>query len=223
MAFRILAAAALLASGAVAKTDIGGCTSFDSVYTPSHGSPYATRIWYVPDTGEVCEILDCGGGRAPPKTTVPGCAAYKGTETYSPKFINPATLGKAPQAASTTLVVSASTTSGSSSGAATTAASSSAEAASSSGSSRQTTSVATLPTLTSASGSASVTTPASSDSESSSDESASGSSTGSSTGSQTGSSSAAASSSVPGAAAAPTAAIMGSCLLAGAAACLAML
>lgn len=40
--------------------------------------------WYDPDTGEVCDPHDCGGGRAPPKTDVPGCPFYKGTEIYSP-------------------------------------------------------------------------------------------------------------------------------------------
>ncbi|KAL5346316.1 hypothetical protein ACLOAV_008585 [Pseudogymnoascus australis] len=29
--------------------------------------------WYDPITGEICDPLDCGGGRAPPKTNVPGC------------------------------------------------------------------------------------------------------------------------------------------------------
>ena len=43
--------------------------------------------WYDPDTGEVCDPHDCGGGRAPPKTDVPGCGNYKGTDTYSPKFM----------------------------------------------------------------------------------------------------------------------------------------
>lgn len=42
---------------------------------------------YVPDTGEVCEFLDCGGGRAPPKTDVPGCEQYSGTATYSPSYL----------------------------------------------------------------------------------------------------------------------------------------
>ncbi|SPN96559.1 uncharacterized protein DNG_00082 [Cephalotrichum gorgonifer] len=40
--------------------------------------------WYDPDTGEVCDPLDCGGGRAPPKTDRPGCPLYKGTEIYDP-------------------------------------------------------------------------------------------------------------------------------------------
>lgn len=75
-------AAATFATLALARTDLEGCTRTD-VSSPA-GASYA---WYVPGTGEVCEILDCGGGRAPPKTTVPGCAAYSGTETYSPSYL----------------------------------------------------------------------------------------------------------------------------------------
>ncbi|KHN99076.1 uncharacterized protein MAM_02774 [Metarhizium album ARSEF 1941] len=85
-----------LASSALARTNLVGCTYFDTVSAYPGGQSFATRVWYVPESGELCEILDCGGGRAPPKTTVPGCAAYKGTETYSPSFINPKTLGQAP-------------------------------------------------------------------------------------------------------------------------------
>ncbi|CAM1506476.1 Fc.00g061170.m01.CDS01 [Cosmosporella sp. VM-42] len=90
---------ALLLTGTVlARTDLDGCTSFATVATENNnGMPYGTVIWYVPDTGELCEFLDCGGGRAPPKTTVPGCDSYEGTETYSPNFINPKTLGQAPK------------------------------------------------------------------------------------------------------------------------------
>ncbi|KAL6404726.1 hypothetical protein AUP68_11555 [Ilyonectria robusta] len=90
-ACKLLALAALLlaASPAVARTDIAGCTSSAAVATASNGGGlYATVIWYVPDTGELCEFLDCGGGRAPPKTTVPGCPAYEGTETYSPQYLD---------------------------------------------------------------------------------------------------------------------------------------
>lgn len=36
--------------------------------------------WYDPTNGEVCDPLDCGGGRAPVKYDVPCCAAYRGTE-----------------------------------------------------------------------------------------------------------------------------------------------
>ncbi|KAI1751352.1 hypothetical protein F4782DRAFT_192972 [Xylaria castorea] len=76
------AAAAFLAGHAAAKTDIAGCVSSQTV---AYGG--ASLIWYVPGTGEICEFLDCGGGRAPPKTTVPGCAAYEGTATYSPSYL----------------------------------------------------------------------------------------------------------------------------------------
>ncbi|KAF4461692.1 siderophore biosynthesis enzyme [Fusarium albosuccineum] len=94
MAAKFLAVALLAAVPAVARTDLEGCTSYDSVIKPDNMAPYMTRVWYVPDSGELCEFLDCGGGRAPPKTTVPGCPSYEGTETYSPKFINPKTLGQ---------------------------------------------------------------------------------------------------------------------------------
>lgn len=92
MALRFLAAA-LLACPVLARTDLEGCTSYDSVVVPSVYGPYMTRIFYVPDIGEVCEPLDCGGGRAPPKKTVLGCAGYIGSGTYSPRFIDPKTLG----------------------------------------------------------------------------------------------------------------------------------
>ncbi|KAK1980172.1 hypothetical protein LZ30DRAFT_724050 [Colletotrichum cereale] len=92
MSYRIIASVAVLAAAVLAKTDFAGCVSSDSVYTPTQGgTPYATRVWYVPGTGEICDTLDCGGGRAPPKTNVPGCAAYVGTDTYSPSFLPLAT------------------------------------------------------------------------------------------------------------------------------------
>lgn len=75
-------ATAAFAAVAFARTDLEGCTSTD-VSSPAG----ASIAWYVPGTGEVCEILDCGGGRAPPKTTVPGCAAYSGTASYSPSYL----------------------------------------------------------------------------------------------------------------------------------------
>ena len=67
-----------IAATALAKTDLGGCTST---------TVGASIEYYVPGTGEICSILDCGGGRAPPKTDVPGCAAYSGTATYEPSFL----------------------------------------------------------------------------------------------------------------------------------------
>ncbi|KAF7546619.1 hypothetical protein G7046_g9248 [Stylonectria norvegica] len=90
MSTKFLLTALLGASAVLARTDLEGCTSSDSVVSPSGGTAYATRIYYVPGTGEICEILDCGGGRAPPKTTVPGCDGYVGTATYSPSFLDQA-------------------------------------------------------------------------------------------------------------------------------------
>ncbi|KAJ0296001.1 hypothetical protein COL516b_012060 [Colletotrichum fioriniae] len=88
MSFRYITSLAIMATAVLAKTDLAGCVSSDSVVTPTQGgTPYATRVWYVPGTGEICAALDCGGGRAPPKTTVPGCPSYEGTETYSPSFL----------------------------------------------------------------------------------------------------------------------------------------
>lgn len=113
MAFQILASLALFGTAALAKTDLAGCTYIDGVFTPDHGPAWATRTWYVPDTGEICAFLDCGGGRAPPKTTVPGCAAYEGTETYSPLFLDLASItggGDEVVQTSTNEVVEATTT-----------------------------------------------------------------------------------------------------------------
>lgn len=91
MAVRSLAATLFLAASALGKTDLAGCTYTDTVVQPS-GLPgydsYASRIWYVPGTGELCDILDCGGGMAPPKTNVPGCPLYSGTATYSPSYLD---------------------------------------------------------------------------------------------------------------------------------------
>lgn len=91
MSVRSLAATLFLAASALAKTDLAGCTYTDTVVQPS-GLPgydaYASRIWYVPGTGELCDLLDCGGGRAPPRTDVPGCPLYSGTATYSPSYLD---------------------------------------------------------------------------------------------------------------------------------------
>jgi hypothetical protein len=83
-------ALSLLSQVAWAKTDLAGCTSFTSTVTvrpePGYGNTYQTVIWFVPDTLEICAGVDCGGGRAPPKT-VPGCPAYTGTETVKASFL----------------------------------------------------------------------------------------------------------------------------------------
>jgi len=67
-----------LASIAAARTNLAGCTS---------STTGASIIYYVPGTGEICDFPDCGGGRAPPKTTNPACPNYQGTATYSPSFL----------------------------------------------------------------------------------------------------------------------------------------
>ncbi|KAI9719303.1 MAG: hypothetical protein M1812_003633 [Candelaria pacifica] len=71
-------ALSLLVAAVQARTDLAGCTS------SAQGN---SLIYYVPGTGELCQLIDCGGGRAPPKTTVPGCAAYSGTATVTPSFL----------------------------------------------------------------------------------------------------------------------------------------
>ncbi|OAA55641.1 hypothetical protein ISF_07746 [Cordyceps fumosorosea ARSEF 2679] len=106
MSLRSLAiAAGLCASAALARTDLAGCTYTDLVIRPTQQADYASRLYYVPDTGEVCAFLDCGGGRAPPKTTVPGCPQYKGTDTYKPSYVDPKTLGDGVLRAGTTVVM----------------------------------------------------------------------------------------------------------------------
>lgn len=90
-----------LASLATARTDLEGCVSSEVIVEHY----YASYLWYVPDSGEICSFLDCGGGRAPPKTTQPGCPQYSGTATLTPDYLE----GWGPngkQAASTSTVAS---------------------------------------------------------------------------------------------------------------------
>jgi cell division septation protein DedD len=53
----------------------------------------------------ICDPLDCGGGRAPVKTGVPGCANYSGTETRGTSYLScwkpSTTLATAPAEATT--------------------------------------------------------------------------------------------------------------------------
>ncbi|KAG9252524.1 uncharacterized protein F5Z01DRAFT_676002 [Emericellopsis atlantica] len=110
-------AALALAASVYAKTDLDGCTSFTSWVTvrpePGYGNTYQSIVWYVPDSLEICQFVDCGGGRAPPKS-VPGCPLYQGTETVTPSFLasdpmkteEPKTVATAtaPEASSTAIV-----------------------------------------------------------------------------------------------------------------------
>ncbi|KAJ6126697.1 hypothetical protein N7523_002309 [Penicillium sp. IBT 18751x] len=68
---------------ATARTDISGCVS--SATRDQWGD--ASMIWYVPDSGEICDFIDCGGGRAPPKSDQPGCPLYTGTATVTPSYL----------------------------------------------------------------------------------------------------------------------------------------
>ncbi|KAK0709279.1 hypothetical protein B0T26DRAFT_678724 [Lasiosphaeria miniovina] len=80
----LVAIVLLCASPALARTDLSGCVSTQVIFEQFA----ASLIWYVPGTGEICSFIDCGGGRAPPKTTVPGCAGYDGTATVTPSFLS---------------------------------------------------------------------------------------------------------------------------------------
>ncbi|EME44160.1 hypothetical protein DOTSEDRAFT_62659 [Dothistroma septosporum NZE10] len=106
--FSAILLAASLASVALAKTDLSGCTSTD-VSSPAG----ASVAYYVPGTGEICSFLDCGGGRAPPKYSVPGCPQYTGTASYSPSYL----AGYGSMTAAPSATSSASQVSGSSSAA----------------------------------------------------------------------------------------------------------
>lgn len=66
-----------------ARTDISGCISSQT----TNQWHEASMIWYVPGSGEICDFIDCGGGRAPPKTDQPGCPLYTGTETVTPSYL----------------------------------------------------------------------------------------------------------------------------------------
>lgn len=60
----VAVAAALLVAPISAKTDYAGCVSSETV---AYGG--ASLIWYVPDTGEICQYLDCGKPIQPEKIT----------------------------------------------------------------------------------------------------------------------------------------------------------
>ncbi|KAG8164424.1 hypothetical protein KVR01_006342 [Diaporthe batatas] len=98
----ILALLALLSPlPALARTDLAGCASFTSMVTVDptahgYGNVYPSVVYYVPDTLEICAAPDCGGGRAPPKTGVPGCPLYSGTAAPGTSFLAADPLAPAP-------------------------------------------------------------------------------------------------------------------------------
>ncbi|KAJ5898773.1 hypothetical protein N7495_003517 [Penicillium taxi] len=72
-----------LAGLSTARTDISGCISSQT----TNQWHEASLIWYVPGSGEICDFVDCGGGRAPPKTDQPGCPLYSGTATLTASYL----------------------------------------------------------------------------------------------------------------------------------------
>lgn len=71
--------------------------------------------WYDPDDGQICDPLDCGGGRAPAKTTEPCCtAAYTGTEVCvtTPSYLPCFTTSGASTSTSTAVTTTAAADSG---------------------------------------------------------------------------------------------------------------
>lgn len=110
----LLSVLALSPLAALARTDFSGCTSFTSTVTINptaheYGNVYGSVVYYDPDTLEICTVPDCGGGRAPPKTGVPGCPLYSGTATLTPSFLSAdplaATITTTSGAAATTAAV----------------------------------------------------------------------------------------------------------------------
>lgn len=111
---------ALSPLAALAKTDLSGCTTFTSTVTINptaheYGNVYESLVYYDPDTLEICTVPDCGGGRAAPKTGVPGCPLYSGTATPTPSFLTADPL--APAVTTTSTLAAETTTADSSSGA----------------------------------------------------------------------------------------------------------
>ncbi|KKY39680.1 putative siderophore biosynthesis [Diaporthe ampelina] len=107
----LLSLLALSPLAALARTDLSGCTTFTSTVTVNptaheYGNVYKSLVYYDPDTLEICTVPDCGGGRAPRRTGVPGCPLYSGTATPTPSFLSADPL--APPAAATTTTTSTS-------------------------------------------------------------------------------------------------------------------
>jgi len=109
----LVALFALLAGSVqTAKTDLAGCTltvvpllteivttTVNGVVSSYGDYGYTTFQW---DGTEQCQLIDCGGGRAPPKTDVPGCPLYTGTGTVPSLPFPTASLTLVQAAATTT-------------------------------------------------------------------------------------------------------------------------
>lgn len=82
---RILLPLALLALLELAKPALGvGCNTH-TFTTCADGITH----WYDPEDGQICDLVDCGGGRAPVKDPKPlGCAGYTGTEVETVSYLS---------------------------------------------------------------------------------------------------------------------------------------
>ncbi|GFG17777.1 protein RTM1 [Aspergillus lentulus] len=79
-----MAASTVAAKSAVVSKIVFAGFSTHSLTTCDDGIVY----WFAPNTGEICDPLDCGGGRAPPKTNVLGCAGYTGTYVPTASYLS---------------------------------------------------------------------------------------------------------------------------------------
>ncbi|KAL5000538.1 hypothetical protein BDV10DRAFT_183310 [Aspergillus recurvatus] len=66
-----------------ARTTLEGCTFTETV---SEGNGYSI-VWYVPETGEICDVPVCGGGLDPFDYDNPACPEYTGTSPYEPSYL----------------------------------------------------------------------------------------------------------------------------------------
>ncbi|KAL4977548.1 hypothetical protein BDW66DRAFT_158894 [Aspergillus desertorum] len=66
-----------------ARTTLKGCTFTDTV---TERDEYSI-IWYVPETGEICDVPVCGGGLNPFDYDNPACPEYTGTAPYEPSYL----------------------------------------------------------------------------------------------------------------------------------------
>lgn len=76
-------------ASAVSLLHLGKTTSAVGCSTHSFTSCDDNIVhWFDPDTGQICDPLDCGGARAPFRSDVPGCPRYTGTETPSTSYLS---------------------------------------------------------------------------------------------------------------------------------------
>ncbi|KAL4738770.1 hypothetical protein BDV11DRAFT_215736 [Aspergillus similis] len=66
-----------------ARTTLEGCTFTETV---SESDGYSI-VWYVPETGEICDVPVCGGGLNPFDYDNPACSEYTGTAPYKPSYL----------------------------------------------------------------------------------------------------------------------------------------